>query len=70
MPKLLLKRWHGLHAVLGLIFLVILSVVLCVYEWPIGAAAFVLTCVYAVYAFLAEKAFRRDLNNSAPYPIG
>ncbi len=61
MPKLLLKRWHGTHMVLALVLMIALSATLFWFEWPLGAAAFVLTILCGVYIFLAEKAFRKDL---------
>ncbi|MEB3103215.1 DHH family phosphoesterase [Ferviditalea candida] len=63
MPKFLINRWHGMHVLWGLILLLILNMILLIYQWEIGAAGLLLTGVLVYYAFIAEKAFRKDLNN-------
>ncbi|OXM14489.1 DHH family phosphoesterase [Paenibacillus herberti] len=61
MPKLLLKRWHGLHVVSWLISMVLLTAALLTYNLLLGIIAFALTVGCGVYTYLAERAFRRDL---------
>lgn len=63
MPKFLIRRWHGMHVLwaLGLIFL--LTVALAWYEWLLGLVGLVLGGVVCVYFILAERAFRRDLQD-------
>lgn len=61
MPKFLVTRWHGMHHLVALAAMLILSAVLAWLEWWAGAAALVLTIGVAVYTFFAERAFRKDL---------
>ncbi|OUN00695.1 MAG: hypothetical protein BAA02_13380 [Paenibacillaceae bacterium ZCTH02-B3] len=63
MPKFLIRRWHGMHVLwaLGLIFL--LTVALAWYEWLLGLVGLVFGGVVCVYFILAERAFRRDLQD-------
>lgn len=63
MPKFLINRWHGMHVLWGFILLLILNMILLIYQWEIGAAGLLLTGVVLYYAVIAEKAFRKDLNN-------
>ncbi len=62
MPKFLVNRWHGLHmyGVFGLVLL--LSGLLMFYEWIMGAAGLLLGAALVYYTVVAEKAFRKELN--------
>lgn len=63
MYKFLLNRWHGLHILWGFILLLVLTITLFIYEWILGVSALLLSAVLIYYTWLAEKQFRRDLNN-------
>lgn len=60
MPKFLMKRWHGYHVVLTLIFCVILIGLLTFEHWLYGLFGLGLLCLLAYYLFYAEKVFKRD----------
>jgi c-di-AMP phosphodiesterase-like protein len=62
MPKFLLKRWHGLHAVWTFVLLVAMSIVLFAFHWVAGAAGLLLSGLLAYYTLRAEMAFRAELN--------
>jgi c-di-AMP phosphodiesterase-like protein len=62
MPKFLLKRWHGLHTIWIFTWMIILTLVLFFYEWWIGIAALVICGLLVYYTLLAEKSFRKELN--------
>lgn len=73
MPKNLIKRWYGLHHVWTLILMTLMTLALAWYKWWLGLAGFALTGAMAVYAMLAERAFRRELKRylgSLRYRIG
>ncbi|MEK3884275.1 DHH family phosphoesterase [Paenibacillus sp. PL2-23] len=61
MPKFLITRWHGMHHIVALAVMLLLSAGLAWYEWVAGAVALAMTIGVAVYTFFAEKAFRKDL---------
>ena len=63
MYKFLLNRWHGLHILWGFILLLAMTIALYLYEWILGAVAMLLSGVLIYYTWLAEKHFRRDLDN-------
>jgi len=63
MPKFLVQRWHGMHNVWALVLILLLTAVLAWYQWVIGLIALVLGAGVAVYAVLAERAFRKELND-------
>ncbi|MFC5529570.1 DHH family phosphoesterase [Cohnella yongneupensis] len=63
MPKFLVQRWHGMHIVWALVLIFILTVVLTWYEWTLGLLGLVLGGVVGAYGVMAERAFRRDLND-------
>jgi c-di-AMP phosphodiesterase-like protein len=63
MHKFLINRWHGLHIFWGFILLLVLVITLFLYEWILGVFALMLCGGLAYYSWLAEKHFRRDLNN-------
>lgn len=60
MPNFLSKRWHGLHHVLSLVIMFLLSVGLSYYHWVPGLIGLLLTIAAAVYMYIAERAFRRE----------
>ncbi|MFC5406686.1 DHH family phosphoesterase [Cohnella soli] len=62
MPKFLVQRWHGMHIVWALVLIFILTVALASYQWLLGLLGLMLGGVVAAYGILAEKAFRKDLN--------
>lgn len=61
MPKFLITRWHGMHHIIALAVMLILSAVLAWFELFVGLAALVVTICVGVYTFFAERAFRKDL---------
>ncbi|WP_019004965.1 DHH family phosphoesterase [Cohnella laeviribosi] len=63
MPKFLVQRWHGMHNVWALVLILLLTAVLAWYQWVTGLIALVLGAGVAVYAVLAERAFRKELND-------
>ncbi|XID91686.1 DHH family phosphoesterase [Paenibacillaceae bacterium WGS1546] len=63
MPKFLVQRWHGLHIVWALVLIFVLTVALAWYQWLLGLLGLILGGVVAVYGILAEKAFRRELDD-------
>lgn len=63
MPKFLLNRWHGLHIVFGLILMILLIVAFFFYEWKLGITGLILCGALTYYTLIAEKAFRKELND-------
>jgi c-di-AMP phosphodiesterase-like protein len=63
MPKFLVQRWHGMHIVWALVLIFMLTVVLAWYQWLFGLLGLVLGGGVAAYGILAERAFRKDLND-------
>lgn len=63
MYKFLLNRWHGLHILWGFILLLAMTIALYMYEWILGVVAMLLSGVLIYYTWMAEKHFRRDLDN-------
>ncbi|WP_256759613.1 DHH family phosphoesterase [Cohnella sp. WQ 127256] len=63
MPKFLAQRWHGMHIVWALVLIFMLTVALAWYQWIFGLLGLLFGGVVAVYAILAEKAFRKDLDD-------
>lgn len=61
MPKFLITRWHGMHHMIALAVMLILSAVLAWFELLAGLLALVVTIGVGVYTFFAERAFRKDL---------
>jgi c-di-AMP phosphodiesterase-like protein len=63
MPKFLVQRWHGMHIVWALVLIFMLTVTLAWYQWLFGLFGLVLGGGVAAYGILAERAFRKDLND-------
>ncbi|MFD0674469.1 DHH family phosphoesterase [Cohnella sp. GCM10027633] len=63
MPKFLVQRWHGMHIVWALVLIFILTVALTWYEWVLGLLGLVLGGAVGAYGVMAERAFRKDLND-------
>src|ERR1700737_4643863 len=63
MPKFLVQRWHGMHIVWALVLIFMLTIALAWYQWLLGLLGLVLGGVVATFSILAERAFRRDLND-------
>ncbi|KIL36297.1 hypothetical protein SD71_08475 [Cohnella kolymensis] len=63
MPKFLVQRWHGMHIVWALLLIFALTVALAWYQWLLGLLGLVLGGIVGVYGVLAERAFRKDLND-------
>jgi cyclic-di-AMP phosphodiesterase len=63
MPKFLVQRWHGMHIVWALVLIFMLTVALAWYQWLFGLLGLVLGGGVAAYGILAERAFRKDLND-------
>jgi c-di-AMP phosphodiesterase-like protein len=62
MPKFLVKRWHGMHNVWAFVLIFVLIIALASYQWVLGLIALVLSGALAVFTIMAERAFRKDLN--------
>ncbi|MBB6674370.1 DHH family phosphoesterase [Cohnella nanjingensis] len=63
MPKFLVQRWHGMHNVWALVLIFLLTVTLTWYQWVLGLLALVLGGAVGFYALMAERAFRKELND-------
>ncbi|CAM4006286.1 DHH family phosphoesterase [Cohnella lubricantis] len=63
MPKFLVHRWHGMHNIWALVLILLLTVALAWYQWALGLAGLLLGGAVGAYAMLAERAFRKDLND-------
>lgn len=63
MPKFLVQRWHGMHIVWALVLIFMLTVALAWYQWLLGLLGLALGGGVAAYSILAERAFRKDLND-------
>lgn len=63
MPKFLVQRWHGMHIVWALVLIFMLTVALAWYQWLLGFLGLMLGGGIAAYGILAERAFRKDLND-------
>lgn len=63
MPKFLVNRWHGMHIVWALVLIFALTVALTWYQWLLGLIGLVLGGVVGIFGVLAERAFRKDLND-------
>ena len=63
MPKFLLQRWHGMHAVWALVLIFLLTVTLAWYQWMLGLAGLLLGGAVGVYSMIAERAFRKEFND-------
>jgi len=63
MPKFLVQRWHGMHIVWAMVLVLLLTVALAWYEWVLGLIGLLLGGAIGVYSILAERAFRKDLND-------
>lgn len=61
MPKFLLTRWHGLHIVWALIWMLVLTIGIGIYQWQLGIISLVGCGVLSYYTLLAERAFRSEL---------
>ncbi|MCM3635595.1 MULTISPECIES: DHH family phosphoesterase [Paenibacillus] len=60
MPNFLSKRWHGLHSVLALLIVLLLSALLSYFSWIAGLVGLLLAIGTAIYMYIAERAFRKD----------
>ncbi|MBB6735725.1 DHH family phosphoesterase [Cohnella zeiphila] len=63
MPKFLVQRWHGMHNVWALVLILLLAIALAWYQWIFGLVGLALGGAVGVYTMLAERAFRKDLND-------
>lgn len=63
MPKFLMKRWHGNHVVITLVFCVLLIAILTFEHWLYGLVGLGILSVLAYYLFHAEKVFRREFTD-------
>ncbi|MBB6695108.1 DHH family phosphoesterase [Cohnella xylanilytica] len=63
MPKFLVQRWHGMHNVWALVLILLLTIALAWYQWVLGLVGLALGGAVGVYAMLAERAFRKELND-------
>lgn len=63
MPKFLVQRWHGMHNVWALILILLLTIALAWFQWVLGLIGLVLGGAVALYSMLAERAFRKELND-------
>ncbi|GEL07579.1 DHH family phosphoesterase [Salisediminibacterium halotolerans] len=62
MPNNLLKRWHGYHVIALLIMSALFSFIITLYQWELGAAAFVLLLGVFYFTIKARSEFERDLS--------
>lgn len=62
MPKELLNRWHGRHALWSFLMMLGLIALVFVYNWLIGLVALVPFGLLVYYTLLAERAFEKDLS--------
>lgn len=60
MPNFLMRRWHGLHSVISIVILLVLTAILSAYSWVAAIIGLVLTIGVAIFTLLSERAFRRD----------
>ena len=60
MPKFLLKRWHGYHVVVILVFCVTLIALLSLEHWLYGLLGLSVLIFLAYYLLYAEKSFKRE----------
>ncbi|MCR8658508.1 DHH family phosphoesterase [Paenibacillus endoradicis] len=63
MPNFLTKRWHGLHSIISIVIMLILTVMLSIFSWIAGAIGLLLSIGIAVYLYIAERAFRREFKS-------
>jgi c-di-AMP phosphodiesterase-like protein len=63
MPKFLVNRWHGMHIVWALVLIFVLTVSLTWYNWVLGLLGLVLGGTVGVFGVLAERVFRKELND-------
>ncbi len=63
MPKSLLNRWHGQHMLWTHVITFLFVIILMIYDWRLGGISFVLLLVSVYLTLVAEKSFRKDLNN-------
>lgn len=63
MPRFLVNRWHGMHIVWALVLIFLLTIALTWYNWVLGLIGLVLGGAVGVFGVLAERAFRKDLND-------
>jgi c-di-AMP phosphodiesterase-like protein len=63
MPKFLVQRWHGMHIVWALVLIFLLTVALTWYHWVLGLLGLLFGAVVGVFCVLAERAFRKELND-------
>lgn len=61
MPKFMAKRWHGMHTAWALLAVLLLSVVLMAFYWPLGVAGLAICGLLCYYTFTAERSFHRNL---------
>lgn len=62
MPKFLVQRWHGMHVVCALALIFMLTVALASYQLLLGLIGLFFGVAVGVFGVLAERAFRKDLN--------
>lgn len=60
MPNFLTRRWHGLHSIISIVIMLLLSVMLTFFSWIAGIIGLLLSIGVAVYMYIAERAFRRE----------
>lgn len=60
MPKVLLKRWHGMQRWWGLALMLVLTALLAMYEWRLAVLGLLLIIAFLVYTVLAERTFRKE----------
>src|SRR5690625_1753797 len=63
MPRFLMKRWHGNHVVLTLVYCVILIGLLALNQWAYALIGLGLLLLLAYYLFYAEKVFQSEFTD-------
>lgn len=63
MPKILLKRWLGMHLVWMVLFVPLLIIILFWYEWMIALVALLAAIILGYYTVRANQKFQSDLSD-------
>lgn len=61
MPKFLQKRWHGYQTVWAFILMLLLTIFVTIYNWPLGLISLCLVGVLFYFMLQKELSFRREL---------
>lgn len=73
MPNFLLKRWYGYRTVWAFLLLLVLTVFVTAYNWPLGLLSLCLVFAVVLFMLQAELKFRRELaeyTSTLSYRVG